>query len=58
MADIAKPIVVITTWEGMMSDVDPKDLPPGAAELAVNATSVAFGEMVVRHGIREVTFES
>jgi hypothetical protein len=58
MAEVAKPVVVITSWEGMMPNVDPKDLPPGAAEVQVNATSVAYGEMVVRHGVRQVSFEA
>jgi hypothetical protein len=42
---------------GQVSNMDPHDLPPGAAQQQVNVTCVKQGQMKVRGGLREVTFE-
>ena len=43
---------------GQYSDIDMRQLPPGAAELHVNVTCVIMGELQVRQGYRVVTFEN
>lgn len=58
MADIARPSVQIVDFDGLMENVDPRDVPDGAAEEQVNATCFRFGELSVRNGLREVTFEN
>ena len=40
-----------------MPNVDPRDIPPGAAEVQVNCCSLVLGELTVRRGLQEVTFE-
>lgn len=54
----AQPVVVATDFPGMMSDVDPRDIPPGAAEEQVNLCSMVQGELRVRLGVLEVSFDS
>lgn len=54
----AQPITVATDFPGMMSDVDPRDIPAGAAEEQVNICSMVPGELRVRLGLQEVTFDS
>ncbi len=53
-----KSSVDITDFPGLADNVDPRDLPPGAAEEQVNATAVVAGELAVRLGYRLVTFEN
>ncbi len=57
MADVARPIVIMADFPGMFTNVDPRDLPEGGAEEQLNATSMRLGELSVRLGIREVTFQ-
>ena len=49
--------VELLDFPGVM-DVDPRDLTPGAAEEQTNACSIIQGELTVRRGYREVTFEN
>lgn len=58
MAQPARPTVEINDFPGMLSNIDARDLPNGAAESQVNVTSVVAGELRSRLGMREVTFES
>lgn len=53
----ARPIAVSNEFTGLITNMDPRDLPPGAAEEQLNATCVVMGELRVRMGIREVTFD-
>lgn len=48
----------MATFPGLMEDVDPHDLPPGAAEIQVNLVCTRMGQMDVRAGLREVAFDS
>ncbi len=57
MPEPARPVVVMMDFPGMFTNIDPRDLPDGGAEEQVNATSVRLGELSVRLGIREVTFQ-
>ena len=58
MAEPAKPAVVAFDFPGLISNIDQRDLPPGAAEDQFNLTSIEIGEMQVRQGVREVIFEA
>lgn len=49
--------VKISDFTGLVNNVDPRDLPPGAADNQVNACCVKVGELQVRLGLRELTFE-
>lgn len=50
--------VEMTDFPGMIDNMDRLDLPPGTANEQVNATCVAVGQMQVRRGMRQVTFEN
>lgn len=54
----AIPSVEIMDFPGMITNLDERDLPPGAASEQVNVCSLIGGELQVRRGIREVTFEA
>lgn len=57
MAEPARPANATIEFSGLMTNVDPRDVTDGAAEVQVNATCVTMGELRVRLGIREVIFE-
>ena len=57
MSEPAKTNVDLLDFPGLM-DVDPRDLEPGAAEVQVNMCSLVQGEMSVRQGYRQVSFEN
>jgi hypothetical protein len=57
MADIARPIETASDFPGIMTNVDPRDIPAGAAEIQFNLSSIFIGELTSRLGIREVVFE-
>jgi len=44
-------------WPGLMSDVNPHDLPPGGAQIQDNFQCVKPGVLQVRKGLRPATFE-
>lgn len=54
----ARATVEIMDFTGLITNANIIDLPPGAAEVQVNATSVKMGELQVRLGMREVAFDS
>ncbi len=47
-----------TTFVGMTSNLNPRDLRPGQAFLQINVTAVRHGVLSVRQGLREVTFDN
>ena len=53
-----KAIIDLRTFNGMSLHIDPEDLGDGAAEEQVNITSDKVGQLTVRGGYREVTFEA
>ncbi len=59
MPDDKKPdaSVVIGDFPGLYTSADARDLPPGSAVIQVNLTCIRIGELVVRHGSRQLTFE-
>lgn len=54
----AKESVLITDFPGLVNNADKRDLPPGVAEEQTNAQSRTRGELTIRRGVREVTFEN
>ena len=44
-------------FAGMFSNIDPHDLEPGQAQDQVNVWSPRAGELHVRPGIREMTYD-
>lgn len=55
--DIAKPTVEIRDWNGIMTGVDARDIPDGAATLQINAVCIVPGELMPRRGLRPVVFD-
>jgi hypothetical protein len=50
--------ILQSTFTGMVSNVNPKDLRPGQAALQINVTAIRHGELSVRRGLRELTFDT
>ncbi len=46
-----------STFTGMVSNINPRDLRPGQAALQINVTAVKHGELAVRRGLRELIFD-
>lgn len=57
MAEQARPTNATVDFLGLMTNVDPGDISDGGAEIQLNATCVTLGELRIRLGVREVTFE-
>jgi hypothetical protein len=45
-------------WSGLITDIDPHNLPPGAAAEQVNCVCYDSAQLQSRLGMRELTFES
>jgi hypothetical protein len=58
MAEPAQVQLVVKDFPGLMDNVDPHDIPPGAAEVQINACSFVTGELRVRLGLKTVKFEN
>ena len=57
MGEKAKQMVEIRDFPGLILDMDPNDLPMGAAEQQVNVQSNTPGILVSRTGYLELSFE-
>lgn len=57
MADIPKNLLAIKDFQGMGSNFDPTDLNPGVSEVQINVNGFRRGQLEVRRGLREITFE-
>ena len=57
MASPARQEIAMTDFPGLALAADPRDIPPGSSEEQVNMACINIGELVVRRGLREVTFE-
>ena len=57
MAEPAQTVVEIRDFRGMASNYDPNDITPGASQLQINVNGLQRGQLEVRRGMREVTFE-
>jgi len=49
--------VNVRDFPGLIVNIDPNDLPPGAGRIQRNATSVRPAELRARPGFKEVTFD-
>jgi hypothetical protein len=49
--------VEIKDFPGLITNMDPDDLPPGAAQVQINVTSERAAALEVRGGYLAVTFE-
>jgi hypothetical protein len=58
MAETPKSLVEIIDFPGLMEDQDPYDFEPGGSSIQVNACCIAAGQLDIRHGSRQVTFET
>jgi len=50
--------IEIATFRGLMTAIDLHDAPEGGAEEQVNITNVVVGELIVRYGMQQVSFEN
>ena len=50
--------VLCKDFPGLMDNIDPRDIPPGAADDQVNICCIVMGELSVRLGYREVTYDT
>jgi hypothetical protein len=50
--------VDVKDFAGLLTNVDPDDVPTGAAQKQVNVVCITLGELQVRGGYREVTFDA
>jgi hypothetical protein len=57
MPDMPIQAVEMRDFPGLMLNIDPRDLPPGAAQDQVNACCIVQGELQIRLGYREVKFD-
>lgn len=57
MPQVARPVAIAEDFPGLMTNVDPRDLPDGAAEEQINLVCQVVGELRVRLGMKEVVFE-
>ena len=55
--DVARPVVIVADFPGILLSFDPVNLPDGAAIEQVNCTSVKYGELIVRGGIVQISFD-
>ena len=49
--------VAFRDFRGMASNVDPTDLQPGFSTIQINVDGRVRGELEVRRGLREFTFD-
>lgn len=56
-AKVPKASVEMVDFPGMIDNMDRLDLPPGTADEQINATCVVVGEMQIRLGMRQVSFD-
>jgi hypothetical protein len=49
-------MIVIESWKGLVTNVGPYAIPPGAAATQVNIQALVPGSVVVRSGITNVSF--
>jgi hypothetical protein len=53
-----QPTLPIESFQGLYSNHDPNDLEPGQAQAMLNCWSPRPGELLVRPGLREMTWDS
>jgi hypothetical protein len=58
LAEFRRRTVEFMDFPGMMQNVDPRDIPTGAAEDQINFCCILIGQLECRHGLREPNFEN
>ena len=58
MGEPAQTIVEIHDFRGFSTHADPTDLEPGIAQIQINVNGLRRGELNVRRGLREITFDT
>ena len=58
MGQKAETAVAVRNFRGMASNIDPHDVESGHAVEQVNVYSISLGELIVRAGLREITYDS
>jgi hypothetical protein len=57
MSEPSKDGLVMREFPGLVNNMDPRDLPPGVADVQKNLLSRIRGQLTVRRGLRDVKFE-
>lgn len=57
MGVVPKSIVEIRDFKGMASNYDPNDITPGTSQEQININGLQRGQLEVRRGMRQLTFE-
>lgn len=58
MSEPVQAAVEVMQFQGLATNVDPTDRPPGLAVEQKNVTSQTPGELRIRRGIRKLTFKN
>jgi hypothetical protein len=58
MAERARQVVRMREFAGMQSNADSHDIDPSKSVKQTNCTSLKQGELTLRHGLREVSFDA
>lgn len=58
MSDRPRASVEIRDFPGLIGNLDPSDLPEGAALVQVNVVSIVPGELQTRLGYKTVSFDN
>ena len=57
MGEPTKTMTNIAQFNGMISNMDPRDVPPGQSVRQINVMVTRPGELNVRRGLRELAFD-
>ena len=55
--DVPRPTIIVLDFHGILLSADPINLPDGAALEQLNATSLKYGELIIRQGIKALSFD-
>lgn len=50
--------VPLQSFAGMASNLDPRELRPGVAQVQINVAVLRPGELVLRRGLRDLEFDA
>lgn len=58
MGQKAETEVAIERFQGMASNIDPRELNPGVSQIQINVAVLKIGELVLRRGFKELQFDA
>lgn len=58
MGKPAENTVFLEDFLGLVNNVDDRAIPPGAGQIQINCCCIRMGELEVRWGLRQLTFDS